>query len=119
MSPSPFTVAVVGAGLGGLVLARVLQLHGIAVTVFDREATPAARGQGGSLEMHPDSGQYALETAGLTAEFRKLARPEGEKMKITNKHGLVVFEEAPPPAAEDPASGERVSSHRNRPEIDR
>jgi 2-polyprenyl-6-methoxyphenol hydroxylase-like FAD-dependent oxidoreductase len=81
-SVHPFSIAVVGAGLGGLVLARVLQLYGIAVTVFEREPTSSSRGQGGSLDMHPESGQYALETAQLTAQFRKVARPEGEEMKI-------------------------------------
>ena len=119
-SVSPFSIAVVGAGLGGLVLARVLQLHGVTVTVFEREPTPSSRGQGGSLDMHPGSGQYALETAQLTAQFRKVARPEGEEMKITDKHGTVVFEHHPPPTPEGPSSqDEQGPPHGDRPEIDR
>jgi 2-polyprenyl-6-methoxyphenol hydroxylase-like FAD-dependent oxidoreductase len=119
-SVSPFSIAVVGAGLGGLVLARVLQLHGVTVTVFEREPTSSSRGQGGSLDIHPESGQYALETAQLTAQFRKIARPEGEEMKITDKHGTVVFEDLPPPTPEGPSSqGERGPLHGGRPEVDR
>jgi 2-polyprenyl-6-methoxyphenol hydroxylase-like FAD-dependent oxidoreductase len=121
-SVHPFSIAVVGAGLGALVLARVLQLHDIAVTVFEREPTSSSRGQGGSLDMHPESGQYALETAQLTAQFRKLARPEGEEMRILDKHGTVVFEDLPPPApaSEDPAPQDEHGPRRgDRPEIDR
>ncbi|KAI9458654.1 kynurenine 3-monooxygenase [Lactarius psammicola] len=106
-SPSPFSVAVVGAGLGGLLLARVLQQHGLTVSVFEYEPTLASRTQGGSLDMHPKSAQYALETAGLMAQFRKFARPEDEELKITDKHGSIALEEAPPPpppAAKDPSS---------------
>ena len=118
-SPSPFSVAIVGAGLGGLILARVLQLHGLTVRVFEHEPTQASRGQGGSLDMHPESGQYALKVAQLTAQFRKLARPEDDIMKIADKHGSVVIEVEPPSAAEDPSSNEQEAPLRGRPEIDR
>ena len=118
-SPTPFSVAIVGAGLGGLVLARVLQLHGITVSVFEYEPTIASRGQGGSLDMHPDSGQYALEIAQLTAQFRKLARPEDDLMKIADKHGSVVIEVEPPPAPEASSSDGRAAPRGDRPEIDR
>jgi 2-polyprenyl-6-methoxyphenol hydroxylase-like FAD-dependent oxidoreductase len=121
MAPeSPLSIAVIGAGLGGLVLARVLQLHGITVTVFEREPTSSSRGQGGSLDIHPETGQYALETAKLTAQFRKVARPEGEEMKITDKHGTVFFEDLPPPAPEDhPSVDEQGPPRGDRPEVDR
>ena len=117
---SSFSIAIIGAGLGGLVLARVLQLHGITVTVFEREPTSSSRGQGGSLDIHPETGQYALETAQLTAQFRKVARPEGEETKITDKHGTVVFEDLPPPTPEDHPSGDEQGPPRGgRPEVDR
>jgi len=119
-SVHPFSIAVVGAGLGGLVLARVLQLHGITVTVFEREPTSSSRGQGGSLDMHPESGQYALETAQLTSQFRKVARPEGEEMKIMDKQGTVVFEDLPSPALESHAPQDEHGPRRgDRPEVDR
>ena len=121
MTPkSPFSIAIIGAGLGGLVLARVLQLNGITVTVFEREPTSSSRGQGGSLDIHPETGQYALETAQLTAQFREVARPEGEETKITDKHGTVVFEDLPPPTPEDHSSRDgQGPPHGGRPEVDR
>jgi 2-polyprenyl-6-methoxyphenol hydroxylase-like FAD-dependent oxidoreductase len=120
MAPeSPFSVAVIGAGLGGLVLARVLQLHGITVTVFEREPTSSSRGQGGSLDIHPETGQYALETAQLTAQFRKVARPEGEETKITDKHGTIVFEDLPPTPLLKINRQRMNKALRIRPEVDR
>lgn len=120
-SASPFSIAVIGAGLGGLVLVRVLQLHGVPVTVFEREPTSSSRAQGGSLDMHPESGQYALETAQLTTQFRKVARPEGDETKIVDKHGTVVFQDLPSPAPESLSSQDEPADSplSGRPEVDR
>ena len=38
-------IAIAGAGLGGLVLARILRRHGVASTVYELDAGPDARRQ--------------------------------------------------------------------------
>ncbi|MGQ4419640.1 FAD-dependent oxidoreductase [Streptomyces sp. SAS_269] len=75
-------IAIVGAGLGGLTCARVLQQHGRSVTVFEREASADARPQGGTLDLHADTGQAALRAAGLLDRFQALSRPEGEEWRV-------------------------------------
>ncbi|MFJ7149084.1 FAD-dependent oxidoreductase [Streptomyces sp. NPDC100445] len=75
-------IAIVGAGLGGLACARILQLHGRQVTVFEREASTGARDQGGSLDIHGGTGQTALRAAGLLDQFRALARPESQEWRV-------------------------------------
>jgi 2-polyprenyl-6-methoxyphenol hydroxylase-like FAD-dependent oxidoreductase len=90
-------IAIVGAGPGGLVAARVLQNKGLDVIVFEREASRASRGQGGVLDLHPESGQWALIEAGLEGQFRALARAEGQDMRILDKGGRALWEEVSPP----------------------
>ena len=75
-------IAIVGAGPGGLTLARILYLHGIHATVFEREAFSSVRPQGGSLDMHADSGQFAIRCAGLSEQFQRIARYEDQESRI-------------------------------------
>jgi len=86
-------IAIIGAGLGGLVLANVLQRNGARPAVFELDASPTAREQGGLLDIHEDSGQAALRAAGLYAEFRAAVHPGGEAMRILDKHGNVLRSE--------------------------
>jgi 2-polyprenyl-6-methoxyphenol hydroxylase-like FAD-dependent oxidoreductase len=85
-------VTIVGAGLGGLVLARVLQLNDIPATVYERDGSNEARSQGGQLDLHPDNGQLALEMAGLAAQFRSIVHPGGAAARIVDRHGVVLAE---------------------------
>ncbi len=86
-------IAIIGAGLGGLTLARVLRVHGIEAAVFEAEAGPDARAQGGMLDIHEDSGQVALHAAELFGRFRELIMPGGEAMRVLDSRAAVRMEE--------------------------
>ena len=87
-------IAIIGAGLGGLTLARVLQVHGIAAAVFEAEAGPDARTQGGMLDIHEDAGQVALHAAELFGRFRELIMPGGEATRVLDSQATVRMDEA-------------------------
>ena len=63
MSSKPIRIAVVGAGPGGLTLARLLHVAGIKTSLFERESSATKRPQGGTLDLHTESGQLALARA--------------------------------------------------------
>lgn len=73
-------IAIIGGGPVGLTTARILQINGADVTVYERDINAQARTSGGTLDIHSDSGQFAIQKADLMEEFLKYARPTGEKM---------------------------------------
>ncbi|MFD7643575.1 FAD-dependent oxidoreductase [Kitasatospora sp. NPDC059795] len=105
-------VGIVGGGPGGLTLARLLTLRGIHATVYERDNGPDARTQGGTLDLHLDTGQRALRAARLDEAFDRHARPEGQDMILLDAAGTVHHREYTP----DPAPGDAPPP---RPEIDR
>ena len=105
-------IAIIGAGPSGLTLANLLQQYNILFTVYEFETVANERNQGGTLDLHAESGQLAVREAGLYNEFKKYARPEGDALKVVNPAGTVLWDEN---RGDAPLTFETAG----RPEIDR
>jgi 2-polyprenyl-6-methoxyphenol hydroxylase-like FAD-dependent oxidoreductase len=101
-------IAIVGGGPGGLTLARLLQMSGAAVKVYERDINKNARMQGATLDLHEESGLKALQAAGLMEAFKANYRPGAEKVRVIDKHAQIIFDDDLNPPGEI-----------SRPEIDR
>lgn len=106
-------IAIVGGGPGGLTLARLLQQKGANVKVYERDENKEVRQQGATLDLHVGSGLKALAKAGLLDEFKKHYRPGADKMRITDQHATIFFDDHAEKKEED------FDSAHFRPEIDR
>jgi 2-polyprenyl-6-methoxyphenol hydroxylase-like FAD-dependent oxidoreductase len=109
MMPS---IAVIGAGPGGCMLARLLHMHGISCTIFEAEASIDYRSQGGTLDLRTQSGLAAVKEAGLMDEFCKYARYDGESLLVTDKRLTTWMRRYPSKPGQQQKFGEA-------PEIDR
>jgi 2-polyprenyl-6-methoxyphenol hydroxylase-like FAD-dependent oxidoreductase len=101
-------IAIVGAGPGGLTLARLLQQSGANVEVYERDQSRNARVQGSALDLHEDSGLAALEAAGLTEAFWANHRPDLANLRLTDAHGKILHDHP-----------RQISGPGKRPEIER
>ncbi|MCU1648109.1 MAG: putative monooxygenase [Nocardia sp.] len=86
-------IAIIGAGLGGLTLARVLHVHGIPSTIYEADPSAAARTQGGQLDIHKEDGQFALAAAGLTDEFRAIIHEGAEAVRVLDPNGALLHDD--------------------------
>ncbi len=103
-------IAIVGGGPGGLMLARLLQMKGATVKVYERDKNKTIRQQGATLDLHEESGLKAMTAAGLMEQFQLHYRPGAEKLRVVDENAIILLDEH---AQED----NNVSQQR--PEIDR
>lgn len=119
MQASNCNIAIIGAGPTSLTLAAILHRNNIAYTIY--EAAPNLRHQGGTLDLHPSTGQQALREAGLWEDFVKHARPESDCLKLVDlASGQVLWDEntGDGQSQEEPKRSVE-DSLKGRPEIDR
>ena len=107
------SIAIVGGGPAGLTLARLLQLKGAHVKVYERDFNQYARVQGSPLDMHEDSGLAAIRKAELLEEFKKTFRPGADRTLILNEQAEILFNDHETKPEED------FGHEHFRPEIDR
>ncbi|KAI0124841.1 tetracycline resistance protein from transposon [Xylariales sp. AK1849] len=101
-------IAIIGAGPVGCMIARILSLSNISTTIFESDSSPDYRSQGGTLDLHPDTGLAALKDAQLYDDFKKIARYTGDYYLMTDKNCKPFVEWGP-----------SKSGASERPEIDR
>ncbi|MBL7712321.1 MAG: FAD-dependent monooxygenase [Chitinophagaceae bacterium] len=106
-------IAIIGGGPGGLTLARLLQMGGATVSVYERDRDKHARVQGAPLDLHESSGLAALAKAGLMSEFRNNFLPGADRKKITDEQATVYYSD------HDSKAEENFGDEHFRPEIDR
>ncbi|MFD1601889.1 FAD-dependent oxidoreductase [Flavobacterium artemisiae] len=86
-------IAIIGGGPGGLTLARLLQQKGADVKVYERDLNREQRIQGGTLDLHTESGLAALEKSGLIEEFKATYRPGNDRLRVLNEKAEIFFDE--------------------------
>ncbi|AUD06681.1 FAD-dependent oxidoreductase [Spirosoma pollinicola] len=106
-------IAIVGGGPGGLTLARLLQLKGADVTVYERDYSPSTRVQGATLDLHYESGLKALDNAGLLDAFKHAYRPGADKGRVVDTQANILYDDHGKDECND------FDNESFRPEIDR
>ncbi|KAI9812574.1 MAG: hypothetical protein M1827_004563 [Pycnora praestabilis] len=105
-------IAIIGAGPAGLTLARLLHVSEAKVdlTLYELDASPNSRpDQGGTLDLHTDTGLAALRKCGLWDSFLKYARYDGEETIVADKNATELVH----------VRGGKRAGPFDRPEVDR
>ena len=98
-------IAIIGAGPAGLTLARLLRVSNIDTRIYERDASASARSeQGGTLDLHADTGLAAIRKCGLWDSFVRYARYDGDEKTMADKNATIFV---------------HMPSGNERPEIDR
>ena len=103
-------IAIIGAGPAGLTLARLLHVSHAKfdITVYERDASPTSRpDQGGTLDLHTDTGLAAIRKCNLWDAFLKHARYEGQEFIFCDKNATKLVHTR------------KLAGFGDRPEIDR
>lgn len=106
-------IAIVGGGPGGLTLARLLQLKGVNVKVYERDISKEARVQGAIVDLHFDSGLKVMEAANLMDAFKANYMPGADRFRMIDQNGNILTDE------HKQDSDVNFGNEHFRPEIDR
>jgi len=105
-------ILIIGAGIGGLAMARAAHQRGLECQVVERSPTPVVPGSGIYL---PGNGMAALRRLGLAEAVAEIGAVVGRRRLSDDKgHRLIDFDEAglwrdvAPPVAHDPAELHRI-----------
>lgn len=115
-------IAIIGGGMGGLILARLLQMQNVDVKVYERDRNEEVRVQGSPLDLHEDSGLKAMTKANLLQEFYANVRTNASKARIVNNDFELKFDEHSIQKSHSESNSNKNSLHnisQARPEIDR
>ncbi|GEP80448.1 FAD-dependent oxidoreductase [Staphylococcus carnosus] len=85
-------ITIIGGGIGGLTLARVLQVNGIPTKVYESDTSRDARTQGGQLDIHEYNGQVALKKAQLTEAFQSIIQKGADAARIVGENGDILLD---------------------------
>ncbi|GKZ37708.1 hypothetical protein AbraIFM66950_009390 [Aspergillus brasiliensis] len=99
-------IAIIGAGPGGLTLARLLHCANVPFVIFENDKSREDRRVfGGILDIHKGTGQRVIREAGLWDEYEKNVSYDAEELIITDNYNTRLFDGG--------------SQSKGRPEIDR
>lgn len=106
-------IAIIGAGPGGLTLARLLQLKGVNVKVYERDFNQEARVQGAIVDLHFDSGLKVMAAADLMDAFKASYMKGADKYRLVDQDVNILLDETKQETEDD------FNDKTFRPEIDR
>jgi 2-polyprenyl-6-methoxyphenol hydroxylase-like FAD-dependent oxidoreductase len=106
-------IVIVGGGPGGLTLARLLQMKGVDVKVYERDHSQASRVQGAIVDLHFESGLKAMDATGLMEAFKANYMPGADKYRLLDPKGNILLDEG------NQAGEPDFGNPQFRPEIDR